>query len=70
MTPKAALISHSSFGASDSLTARKMRRALGMIRDREPGLEIDGEMHADAALMQSIRDSAVPNSRLTASPIC
>jgi malate dehydrogenase (oxaloacetate-decarboxylating)(NADP+) len=65
ITPKAALISHSSFGASDSLTARKMRRALGMIRDRAPGLEIDGEMHADAALIQSIRDSAVPNSRLS-----
>jgi malate dehydrogenase (oxaloacetate-decarboxylating)(NADP+) len=65
ITPKAALISHSSFGASDSPTARKMRRALAMIRERAPALEIDGEMHADAALIQSIRDSAVPNSRLT-----
>ena len=65
ITPKAALISHSSFGASDSPTARKMRRALAMIRERAPDLEIDGEMHADAALIQSIRDSAVPNSRLS-----
>ena len=65
ITPKAALISHSSFGASDSDSARKMRRALAMIRDRAPGLEIDGEMHADAALVQTIRDAAVPDSRLS-----
>ena len=64
-TPKAALLSHSSFGASDSESARKMRRALGLIRERAPTLEIDGEMHADAALVQSIRDRAVGDSRLS-----
>ena len=65
LIPKAALLSHSSFGASDSESARKMRRALTMIRARAPALEIDGEMHADAALLQAIRDRAVPDSRLT-----
>jgi len=65
--PKAALVSHSSFGASDSQSARKMRRALGMIRAQAPGLEIDGEMHGDAALVQAIRDQAVPDSRLSGS---
>ena len=67
VVPKAALISHSSFGASDSESARKMRRALGMIRERAPGLEIDGEMHADAALVATIRDKAVLDSRLSGS---
>jgi malate dehydrogenase (oxaloacetate-decarboxylating)(NADP+) len=62
--PKAALVSHSSFGASHTESARKMRRALSMIRARAPDLEIDGEMHADAALVQSIRDDAVPDSPL------
>jgi malate dehydrogenase (oxaloacetate-decarboxylating)(NADP+) len=65
--PKAALVSHSSFGGSDSVTARKMRQALGMIRARAPGLEIDGEMHADAALVQAIRDKAVSDSQLSGS---
>jgi malate dehydrogenase (oxaloacetate-decarboxylating)(NADP+) len=64
-TPKAALVSHSSFGASDSESARKMRLALGMIRERAPELEIDGEMHADAALVEDIRTRAIPDSRLT-----
>ncbi len=67
ITPKAAMLSHSSFGASDSESARKMRRALGMIRDRDPELEIDGEMHADAALVEDIRTRAVPDSRLVGS---
>ena len=65
ITPKAALLSHSSFGASTSATARKMRMALGLIRDQAPELEVDGEMHADAALSEAIRDRAVPDSRLS-----
>ena len=64
VVPKAALLSHSSFGASNSPSARKMRQALAMIRARAPHLEIDGEMHADAALVEVIRDRAVPESRL------
>jgi malate dehydrogenase (oxaloacetate-decarboxylating)(NADP+) len=64
ITPKAALLSHSSFGASDSESARKMRRALAMIHARDPALEVDGEMHADAALVEAIRNRAVPDSRL------
>ncbi len=64
IVPKAALLSHSNFGASNSPSARKMRQALGLIRARAPELEIDGEMHADAALSEAIRDRAVPESRL------
>jgi malate dehydrogenase (oxaloacetate-decarboxylating)(NADP+) len=60
-------VSHSSFGASDSESARKMRRALGMIRARAPRLEIDGEMHADAALVETIRERAVLDSALSGS---
>ncbi len=64
LAPKAALLSHSSFGASSSTTARKMRAALGLIRARAPELEIDGEMHADAALSEVLRNGMVPDSRL------
>jgi malate dehydrogenase (oxaloacetate-decarboxylating)(NADP+) len=64
LAPKAALLSHSSFGASNSPAARKMRHALALIRHRAPDLEIDGEMHADAALASAIRERAVPDSRL------
>jgi malate dehydrogenase (oxaloacetate-decarboxylating)(NADP+) len=65
ITPKAALLSHSNFGASDSESARKMRRALALLRERTPELEVDGEMNADAALAEAIRNRAVPDSRLS-----
>ncbi len=64
LEPKAALLSHSSFGASNSASARKMRHALRLIHTRAPDLEVDGEMHADAALAEAIRNRAVPDSRL------
>ncbi|WP_431282464.1 NADP-dependent malic enzyme [Humitalea sp. 24SJ18S-53] len=65
IVPKAALLSHSSFGASHAPGAKKMRVALRLIRAAAPELEVDGEMHADAALVPAIRDKAVPDSRLT-----
>ncbi len=65
IAPKAALLSHSNFGASNSPTARKMRQALALLRARAPELEVDGEMHADAALSEAIRARAVPDSRLS-----
>jgi len=65
LVPKAALLSHSSFGASNSVTARKMRHALALIRAHDPELEVDGEMHGDAALIETLRDRAVPDSRLS-----
>ena len=64
LTPKVALLSHSSFGSADSPTARKMRAALALIKERAPGLEIDGEMHGDAALSEEIRARNCPNSLL------
>jgi malate dehydrogenase (oxaloacetate-decarboxylating)(NADP+) len=64
ITPKVALLSHSSFGASNTDTARKMRQALPMIRARAPDLEVDGEMHADQALNETIRSRTVPDSKL------
>jgi malate dehydrogenase (oxaloacetate-decarboxylating)(NADP+) len=64
IAPKVALLSHSNFGASDSESARKMRRALALLREQAPDLELDGEMNADAALVEAIRNRAVPDSRL------
>jgi malate dehydrogenase (oxaloacetate-decarboxylating)(NADP+) len=64
IAPKVALLSHSGFGAADTPTAIKMRRALGLIGDAAPELEIDGEMHGDAAISEEIRANLFPNSRL------
>jgi malate dehydrogenase (oxaloacetate-decarboxylating)(NADP+) len=62
--PKAALLSHSSFGSSNAGSAQKMRTALGIINRMAPDLEIEGEMQGDAALHESTRRNVFPNSRL------
>ena len=65
--PKAALLSHSSFGTSHSPCAHKMRNALAILRKDAPELEVDGEMHADAALSEALRGRLVSGSPLTGS---
>jgi malate dehydrogenase (oxaloacetate-decarboxylating)(NADP+) len=62
--PKVALLSASNFGSLDSPSARKMRQALELIRARAPELEIEGEMHGDAALSEEIRLKVFPRARL------
>ena len=63
--PKAALLSHSNFGSSNQPSALKMRETLELVRQRAPWLEIDGEMHGDAALDAAQRQETMPRSTLT-----
>ena len=65
IVPRVAMLSHSSFGSYDTESAIKMREALEIIRQRLPKLEIDGEMHADAAMSDEIRHNVMPGSKLT-----
>ncbi len=65
VSPKAALLSHSSFGSSNQPSAVKMRDALALIQAQAPWLEVDGEMHGDAALDADYRRELMPRSTLT-----
>jgi malate dehydrogenase (oxaloacetate-decarboxylating)(NADP+) len=67
VTPKAAMLSHSSFGGGDTPTANKMRAALALVNQLAPHLEIDGEMQGDMALSEAIRSRALPDNRLKGS---
>ncbi len=62
LTPKVALLSHADFGDNDDPSARKMREALALVRARSPKLEVDGEMQADTALSETVRDRKLPGS--------
>ncbi len=64
IAPKVALVSHSNFGSRDTPSSIKMREALRLIRRLAPELEVDGEMHADAALSESVRQRILPTSTL------
>jgi len=64
ITPKVALVSHSNFGSSTHPQAKKMQAALALINAMDPDLEVDGEMHGDAALSDEVRRGVLPNARL------
>jgi malate dehydrogenase (oxaloacetate-decarboxylating)(NADP+) len=64
ITPRVALLSHSNFGTSNSESAQKMRAALALVQQKAPNLEIDGEMHGDAALDSKLRAKIMPQSTL------
>jgi malate dehydrogenase (oxaloacetate-decarboxylating)(NADP+) len=65
LMPKVALLSHSNFGSVRSESAQKMSRTRELIVARAPELEVDGEMHGDAALSEEIRQRIYPDCRLT-----
>ena len=64
LVPKVALLSASNFGSIELPSARKMQRALALLHERAPDLEVEGEMHGDAAISEEIRLRVFPNSRL------
>ena len=64
LAPKVALLSRSNFGSGSSASGEKMRRALELVREAAPELEIDGEMHGDCALDEGLRMRILPSSTL------
>ncbi|WP_347248073.1 NADP-dependent malic enzyme [Zoogloea sp.] len=62
--PRIALLSHSSFGTDNSPTAEKMRKALVMLHSEHQDLDVEGEMHGDAALDADIRKQIFPNAKM------
>ncbi len=65
MTPKVALVSHSNFGGRDSASAVKMRAAMTKLHEMELDFEVEGEMHADAAIDETVRRRIFPAAKLT-----
>jgi malate dehydrogenase (oxaloacetate-decarboxylating)(NADP+) len=63
LVPKVALLSASNFGSLDVPSSRKMQRALALLHERAPQLEVEGEMHGDAAISEEIRLRVFPSSR-------
>ncbi len=64
LVPKIALLSRSNFGSGSSASGEKMQQALALIREQAPELEVDGEMHGDCALDETLRLKILPSSTL------
>jgi malate dehydrogenase (oxaloacetate-decarboxylating)(NADP+) len=65
IAPKVALLSNSNFGSVPSASSQRMAQARKLIGERAPALEIDGEMHGDAALSEMVRKAAFPGTTLS-----
>ena len=65
LPPKVAFLSHSNFGSSERGSARKMRLARDLFSKMAPDIECDGEMHGDAALSDTVRHNALPETTLS-----
>ena len=65
IAPKVALLSNSNFGSVPTASSKRMAEARKLIAERAPDLEVDGEMHGDAALSEVVRKAAFPASTLT-----
>ncbi|MGR6982006.1 NADP-dependent malic enzyme [Testudinibacter sp. P27/CKL/0425] len=62
--PQVALVSHSNYGSIDDPSAVKMRKVLELVKQQAPDLIIDGEMHCNVALTESLRKEIMPDSPL------
>jgi len=65
LQPRVALLSHSDFGAENTASAQKMRRARDLVRRLAPELEVEGEMRADTALWERTRERVFPGAELS-----
>ena len=63
--PKVALLSHSNYGSHDNPSAAKMRKVYQILKARYPKLEVDGEMQADTAWDEALRQRMFPHTTLT-----
>jgi malate dehydrogenase (oxaloacetate-decarboxylating)(NADP+) len=62
--PRVAMLSFSNFGSTRHPLSDKVRKAVELVRQRAPGLMIDGEMQADTAVVPQIIDEVYPFSTL------
>ena len=65
LTPRIAMLSYSNFGTDRAGSPAKVRRAVALVRERRPDLEVEGEMQVDPAVVRSVRETEFPFARLT-----
>ena len=62
--PRVALLSFSNFGSVKHPQARKVQQAVSLLHERAPGLQVDGEMQADTAVVERILTQVYPFATL------
>jgi len=62
--PRVAMLSFSNFGSVKHPSVDKVRRAVALLHEREPALQVDGEMQADTAVVERILTKTYPFAKL------
>ena len=62
--PRVAMLSFSNFGSVKHPAAVKVQRAVALLHEREPALQVDGEMQADTAVVERILTKTYPFAKL------
>jgi malate dehydrogenase (oxaloacetate-decarboxylating)(NADP+) len=62
--PRVAMLSFSNFGSVKHAAAAKVQRAVALLHEREPDLQLDGEMQADTAVVERILTRVYPFAKL------
>jgi malate dehydrogenase (oxaloacetate-decarboxylating)(NADP+) len=62
--PRVAMLSFSNFGSVKHPAADKVQRAVALLHEREPALQVDGEMQADTAVVERILTKTYPFAKL------
>lgn len=60
--PRVAFLSYSTHGSAEGPSIDRVRRALELFREREPGVAADGELQVDAALVEAVGARKAPGS--------
>lgn len=60
--PRVAMLSYSSYGSGKGDSADKMREATALAREKAPDLALDGELQADAAIVDTVAALKAPDS--------